>query len=304
MNPEAPRQPHANITRECPDSSVHTDNVVLAAEHSDTSAQPHHETPTPEHRPGLTPPHLRKIPDHVAIVMDGNGRWANKRGKPRTEGHKMGERSLMDVIAGAREVGIKELSVYAFSTENWRRSPREVAFLMGFSRDIIRTNRNQLHSWNVQVRWCGREGRLWSSVLKEIREAVALTQHNTGLVLNLCINYGGHSEIVDATRAIAEKVARGELQPSKITEKTVAEHLYSPAMRPVDLLIRTGGELRTSNFLMWESAYAELYFSPLPWPEFERGALWTACVDYESRDRRFGGAVDKVDKMNKVAGEE
>ncbi|MDK8783012.1 polyprenyl diphosphate synthase, partial [Actinotignum timonense] len=215
---------------------------------------PHLERPTPAHRPGITPPPLGQVPEHVAIVMDGNGRWANARGLARTEGHKAGERSLMDVVAGALEVGIAELSVYAFSTENWRRSPSEVRFLMGFSRDIIRANRDQLHEWGVRVQWVGREGRLWRSVLREIRAAEELTAGNTRMVLNLCINYGGRAEIVDAVRAVAERVARGELKAERISEATLTAQLYAPRMRDVDLLIRTGGEYRTSNFLMWESA--------------------------------------------------
>ncbi|EPD26617.1 polyprenyl diphosphate synthase [Actinotignum schaalii] len=264
---------------------------------------PHLERPTPAHRPGITPPPLGRVPEHVAIVMDGNGRWANARGLARTEGHKAGERSLMDVVAGALEVGIAELSVYAFSTENWRRSPSEVRFLMGFSRDIIRANRDQLHEWGVRVQWVGREGRLWRSVLREIRAAEELTAGNTRMVLNLCINYGGRAEIVDAVRAVAERVANGELKAERISEATITAQLYSPRMRDVDLLIRTGGEYRTSNFLMWESAYAELYFSPLPWPEFERRALWDACAAFGQRERRFGGAVDKIAPQDTGTGE-
>ena len=250
----------------------------------------------PLHRPGLTPPVLpaASLPQHVAVVMDGNGRWANARGLPRTEGHRVGEANMLDVAAGAIEIGVKELSVYAFSTENWRRSPGEVRFIMGFARKVLRTQRDVLNSWNVRLRWIGRTPRLWKSVLHELREAERLTAHNTGLVLNLCINYGGRAEIADATRAIAEDVAAGRLKASSISEKTIQRYLYSPTMRDVDLFIRTGDEQRTSNFLMWSSSYAELYFSPLPWPDFNRSELWRACEVYAGRERRYGGAVDKV----------
>lgn len=250
----------------------------------------------PLHRPGVTPPDLPagSVPAHVACVMDGNGRWANARGLARTEGHRVGETTMMDVIAGAVEIGVKELSVYAFSTENWKRSPAEVRFLMGFARKVLRAQTDDLLAWGVRVNWVGRERRLWKSVLSEVRRSERITAGNETLVLNMCLNYGGRAEIADAARVIAREVEAGRLRASAVTEATVARHLYSPRMRDVDLFIRTGGEQRTSNFLMWESAYAELYFSDLPWPEFDRTQLWRACAAYAHRDRRFGGAVDKV----------
>lgn len=201
---------------------------------------------------------------------------------------------MMDVIAGAVEIGVKELSVYAFSTENWRRSPAEVRFLMGFTRQVLRAQTDDLVAWGVRVRWVGREPRLWKSVLSEVRRAERLTAGNSQLVLNMCLNYGGRAEIADAAARLAADVAAGHLKASTVTERTIQRYLYSPSMRDVDLMIRTGGEQRTSNFLMWESAYAELYFSDLPWPEFDRRELWKACQDYARRDRRFGGAIDKV----------
>ena len=227
--------------------------------------------------------------------MDGNGRWANARGLPRTEGHRVGESTMMDVIAGAVELGVRELSVYAFSTENWRRSPAEVRFLMGFTRTVLRAQTDDLLEWGVRVNWVGRTPRLWKSVLSEVRRSERITAGNETMVLNMCLNYGGRAEIADAARAIAGEVAAGRLKASAITEATIRRHLYSPAMRDVDLLIRTGGEQRTSNFLIWEAAYAELYFSPLPWPEFDRVQLWRAVEAYAGRERRFGGAVDAVD---------
>ena len=165
---------------------------------------------------------------------------------------------------------------------------------MGFARKVLRVQRDVLNSWNVRLCWVGRTPRLWKSVLRELREAERVTAHNTGLTLNLCINYGGRAEIADATRAIAEDVAAGRLKASSVNEKTIQRYLYSPTMRDVDLFIRTGDEQRTSNFLMWSSSYAELYFSPLAWPDFNRAELWKACEVYAGRERRYGGAVDKV----------
>ena len=249
----------------------------------------------PRHPSGSLPPQMTpgSVPEHVAVVMDGNGRWANRRGLPRTEGHRVGEETLMDVVAGALEIGVKEISAYAFSTENWKRSPAEVRFIMGFTRQVLRAQRDQLNDWGVQVRWVGRTPKLWKSVLSELREAERVTAANDRLVLNMCINYGGRAELADAARSLAQDVADGKLKPSAVNEKTVGKYLYSPTMRDVDLFIRTGGEQRTSNFLMWESAYAELYFSDLAWPDFDRRELWKACQAYAGRERRFGTAEDK-----------
>ncbi|MDD7384191.1 MAG: isoprenyl transferase [Actinomycetaceae bacterium] len=239
-------------------------------------------------------PHIapESLPQHVAIVMDGNGRWANQQGLHRTQGHEAGERALMETVAGAVELGIPELSLYAFSTENWRRSPAEVRFLMGFSRQTIHDDSATLNAWGVRVRWVGRAQKLWRSVLGELRAAEQLTQHNQRMTLNLCVNYGGRAEIVDAMRAIASQVQSGRLNPSRISEATVARYLYAPHMHDVDLMIRTSGERRTSNFLMWESAYAELAFSDVMWPDFTRQDLWGLCTEYIHRHRRFGGAQD------------
>ena len=232
------------------------------------------------------------MPQHVAIVMDGNGRWANRQGLTRVEGHRAGEASLLDVVAGAVQIGVKHLSVYAFSTENWNRSPDEVRFLMGFNREVLRRRRDQLDAWNVRIRWAGRRPRLWRSVISELEEAQARTAGNTGLTLTMCVNYGGRVEIVDAVRAIGEEVAAGRLTPGRITERTIARHLYEPDQPDVDLFVRSSGEQRTSNFLPWQSAYAEMVFLDTLWPDFRRRHLWDAIADYASRDRRFGGAVD------------
>lgn len=235
-----------------------------------------------------------EIPAHVAIVMDGNGRWANAQGLPRTEGHRAGEHSLMDVIAGCLEAGVKVLSVYAFSTENWKRSPREVAFLMGYSREVIHRRREELNSWGVQVVWSGRRPRLWKSVIREMEEVAELTKNNSKLVLNFCLNYGGQAEIADAVREIAAKVSVGSLSAARITPETITRHLYQPQLPPVDLFIRSGGERRTSNFLLWQASYAEIMFVDTPWPEFDRLVLWDCLLGFLGRERRFGTAIDAI----------
>lgn len=242
---------------------------------------------------GETPPTFTgPPPNHVAIVMDGNGRWANRRGLPRVEGHRMGEQALLDVVAGAIQAGVKHLSVYAFSTENWRRSPEEVRFLMGFNRDVLRRRRTQLDAWNVRMRWAGRKPRLWGSVISELQASESATARNTGLTLTMCVNYGGRNEITDAVRRIAEEVRSGRITPSGISEQTIARHLYVPELPEVDLFLRSSGEQRISNFMLWQSAYAEMVFLDTLWPDFDRTDLWRAIRIFHSRDRRYGGAVD------------
>lgn len=251
--------------------------------------------PPPPHPSGEIVPRLdrRLIPRHVGIIMDGNGRWANARGLTRIEGHKAGEAALLDVVAGAIELGIGHVSAYAFSTENWKRSPEEVRFLMGFNRDVIRRRRDTLNEWGVRVRWSGRRPRLWRSVIKELEEAQELTKDNTVCTLTMCVNYGGRAEIVDAVQAIAAEAVAGKVNPGRISEKTIARHLDEPDMPDVDLMIRTSGEQRLSNFLLWQSAYSEFVFLPEMWPEVDRRSLWRAVEEYARRDRRYGGAVDQ-----------
>ncbi|WP_309620884.1 isoprenyl transferase [Salinibacterium sp.] len=243
---------------------------------------------------GIYPPAMprKAVPEHIALVMDGNGRWANGKGLTRVEGHKAGEASLLDVVAGAIQIGVKHLSVYAFSTENWSRSPDEVRFLMGFNRDVLHRRRDQLNAWGVRVRWAGRKPRLWASVIKELQFAEQLTRDNTLLTLTMCVNYGGRNEITDAVRRIAEDVAAGRLKPSGISEKTIQKHLYAPDLPDVDLFVRSSGEQRMSNFMPWQSAYAEMVFLDTLWPDFTREQLWEAVSIYAARTRRFGGAVD------------
>ena len=241
---------------------------------------------------GPTPPPVPRelVPAHVAVIMDGNGRWAKQRGLPRTAGHEAGEHSLFDCVEGAIELGIGAISAYAFSTENWRRSPDEVRFLMGFNRDVIRRRRDEMHELGVRVRWAGRRPRLWRSVSKELEVAQELTQHNTGLTLYFCVNYGGRAEIADAVQRIAHDVKAGRLRPGSVDEKTIKRYLDEPTMPDVDLFVRSSGEQRTSNFLLWQSAYAELVFLDTLWPDFDRRHLWAACEEYASRQRRFGTA--------------
>ncbi|WNB84591.1 isoprenyl transferase [Cellulomonas sp. ATA003] len=250
----------------------------------------------PPHPSGATAPVLppELVPRHVAIVMDGNGRWANARGLPRTAGHQAGEASLLDVVAGAIEVGVTHVSAYAFSTENWKRSPDEVRFLMGFNRDVLRRRRDTMNDWGVRVRWAGRRPRLWRSVIAELEEAERLTRDNDVCTLTMCVNYGGRAEVADAARAIALEVAAGRLDPSKVTEKTVARYLDEPDLPDVDLFLRSSGEQRTSNFMIWQAAYAELVFLDEPWPDVDRRHLWRAVEDYARRDRRYGAAVDAL----------
>ena len=222
--------------------------------------------------------------------MDGNGRWAKKRGLPRTKGHEAGESSLFDVVEGAIQIGVKELSAYAFSTENWRRSPDEVKFLMGFNREVIRRRRDQMNDLGVRIRWVGRPQRLWKSVMNELLEAEQLTKKNKVLTLNMCVNYGGRAEIADAAQAIAKDVAKRKIKPEDVTEKLFAKYLDEPKMSDVDLFLRSSGEQRTSNFLPWQSAYAEMVFMDVLWPDVTRATLWKAIEIYAERERRFGKA--------------
>jgi undecaprenyl diphosphate synthase len=249
---------------------------------------------TPEPHPsGARPPKIpaELVPNHVACVMDGNGRWAKQRGLPRTEGHKVGESTVLDVLKGCLEIGVKNLSLYAFSTENWKRSPEEVRFLMNFNRDVIRRRRDEMDELGIRIRWVGRMPKLWKSVVKELQVAQEQTTENNAMTLYFCVNYGGRAEIADAAQAIAQDVKAGKLDPAKVNEKTFARYLYYPDMPDVDLFLRPSGEQRTSNYLVWQSAYAEMVYQDVLWPDFDRRDLWRACLEYAQRDRRFGGAL-------------
>lgn len=248
--------------------------------------------PPRPHPSGARPPELPEevLPRHIALVMDGNGRWAKRRGLPRTEGHRQGEKVLVDLAEGCIELGVKHLSVFAFSTENWRRSPEEVRFIMGYSRKALRKRRDELGCRGVRLRWIGRRRRLWPSVAKELDLAEEYTRDNSTLTLTMCVNYGGRAELADAAARIAHDAAAGILKPHKVDERTVAKYLYDPQLPDVDLFVRTSGEQRISNFLLWQSAYAEMVFTDTFFPDFDRMQLWQAAVEFARRDRRYGGA--------------
>jgi len=229
------------------------------------------------------------IPRHIALVMDGNGRWATRQGLPRTEGHKRGEAVLMDMVDECLELGVDVLSAYAFSTENWRRSADEVRFLMGFNRDVLRRRRDELDAKGVRVRWAGRRPRLWRSVISELEKAEVQTKDNTRMTLVMCVNYGGRAELTDAARAIAGDVAAGKLKPREVNEKVVESYLDEPGLPDVDLFLRPSGEQRISNFLLWQSAYAEMVYQDVLFPDYTRADLKDAVYEYARRDRRFGG---------------
>ena len=250
------------------------------------------------HKDGALPPKIpaELVPKHVAIVMDGNGRWAKQRGMSRTEGHEVGEKSLFDVVEGAVQIGVTHISAYAFSTENWRRSPEEVRWLMAFNRLTIRRRIDEMDELGVRIRWSGRRPRLWKSVIDELEVAEERTRYNDRFTLNMCVNYGGRAEIVDAAAALARDVAEGRVNPNRIDEKLFARYLDEPDLPDVDLFLRSSGEQRTSNFMLWKSAYAEMVFLDTLWPDFDRTDLWRAIGIYADRDRRFGGA-----KPNPVA---
>jgi undecaprenyl diphosphate synthase len=220
--------------------------------------------------------------------MDGNGRWAKQRGLPRTAGHEAGEAALFDLVEGAIEIGVKEISAFAFSTENWKRSPEEVKFLMGFNRDVIRRRLDDMHELGVRVRWAGRDRKLWKSVIDELERAEKLTAKNKVLTLNMCVNYGGRAEIIDAAIELGKDIKNKKINVDKINEKTLTKYLDVPT--DVDLFLRSSGEERISNFMLWQSAYAELVFLDVLWPDVDRRTLWNAIEIYAKRDRRFGKA--------------
>ncbi|MGH9008800.1 MAG: isoprenyl transferase [Acidimicrobiia bacterium] len=235
-----------------------------------------------------------RIPRHVAVVMDGNGRWARQRGLKRTQGHEAGEDALFEAVEGALELGIGHLTVYAFSTENWRRPIDEVRFLMNFNESILLRRRQELHERGVRIRFSGRRGgRVPARVLRQMDESEELTRKNRKMTLIIALNYGGRAELADAARAIAREAAEGRLDPDKVDEKSLARHLYLPDVPDPDLLIRTSGEYRLSNYLLWQLAYSELYFTDVLWPDFKRDHLYEAIKAYQTRDRRFGGLNDE-----------
>jgi undecaprenyl diphosphate synthase len=242
----------------------------------------------PDPRPTPIPANLdmRFIPVHVGVVMDGNGRWATRRGLARTEGHGAGEEALVDTAYGALTLGIKALTVYAFSTENWRRPVDEVRFLMNFNRGLLERRQHELHAEGVRITFSGRrDWRVPKGVLSRMDEAAELTKNNKVMTLNIAFNYGGRAEIVDAVK----RLVQDRVSAKKIDEKSIRERLYHPELPDPDLVVRTSGEFRTSNFLLWEMAYSELVFTEVLWPDFRREDLFAAIIEYQQRDRRFGG---------------
>ena len=228
---------------------------------------------------------MSRVPTHVACVMDGNGRWAQQRGLPRTEGHAAGEEALFDTVEGALDLGIRWLTVYAFSTENWRRPADEVRFLMNFNESILVRRRDELHERGVRMRFAGRrDWRVPKRLLRQMDEATELTEKNSTMTFTIAFNYGGRAEIVDAVRELVDQGVRAD----RIDEKAIRRHLYLPDMPDPDLMIRTSGEFRLSNFLLWEIAYSELVFTEVLWPDFRREHLFEAVREYQRRERRFG----------------
>ncbi len=239
-------------------------------------------------RAGLDPD---RIPGHVALIMDGNGRWANARGLSRNVGHEAGEQALFDTIEGALELGVQDLTIYAFSTENWRRPASEVRFLLNFNESLLLRRRDELHERGVRVRFIGRRDRpVPKRLVMRMEETEALTRDDRRLTLRIAFNYGAQAELADAAARAAADLATGRLK--RVDEEAIAARLYDPQMPAVDLLIRTSGEQRVSNYLLWQAAYAELVFTDTLWPDFDRDELARCIAAYQSRERRFGGAED------------
>src|SRR5438552_436362 len=233
-----------------------------------------------------------RLPRHVAIIMDGNGRWARQRGLPRIEGHSRGVKSVRATVEECCRLGIGQLTLYCLSVENWKRPKPELDFLMALLQKYLVEERAEIMEQNIRFTTIGRREGLPARVLREIDESIRLSQHNSGMILCLAINYGGRAEMVDAVRNIAEAVRKGALDPEEISETTIGDALYTAGMPEPDLLIRTAGEMRVSNFLLWQISYAELWVTEQCWPEFDRESLHAALRDYASRERRFGGLKD------------
>lgn len=230
-----------------------------------------------------------RMPRHVAVIMDGNGRWAKQRGLPRIEGHRRGVQSVRATVEECCRLGLGQLTLYCLSVENWKRPQTELDFLMALLRQYLVEERAEIMEQNIRFTVIGRRGDLPAEVLDEIDENIRVSSPNSGMTLCLAINYGGRTELVDAVRALAERASRGELVPNDIDEESVNDALYTAGMPDPDLLIRTAGEMRVSNFLLWQISYAELWVTDKCWPEFDRATLHQALRDYAARERRFGG---------------
>ncbi|MBH0331282.1 isoprenyl transferase [Brevibacillus brevis] len=229
-----------------------------------------------------------KIPEHVAIIMDGNGRWANKRSLPRVAGHRAGMKAVKEVVKAADEIGVRYMTMYAFSTENWKRPRDEVDFLMKLPQEFLSTELDELIERGVRIRMVGSKNELPSHTLKALLEAEERTKDNSGLQLNFALNYGGRDELAKAFSVMAAQVKAGELQPEQLTEELISSYLYTSEIPDPDLLIRTSGEIRLSNFMLWQLAYTELWFTDVLWPDFTREHFYQAIVEYQGRARRYG----------------
>lgn len=238
------------------------------------------------------------LPNHIAIIMDGNGRWAEMKGKPRVFGHKNGVTSVKQVIEGCREIGVNYLTLYAFSTENWNRPKLEVRTLMALLVSSLRKELNTLVKNNIKLNTIGNIENLPEKAQAELAEVVEKTKNNTSLTLTLALSYGSREEIVNVIRNISKKVVNNQLDVEEINENIINNHLYTFSLPDVDLLIRTSGEKRISNFLLWQIAYAELYFTDTLWPDFRKENLFKAIVNYQQRERRFGKTSQQIEKIN------
>ena len=251
--------------------------------------------PTP-HPSGAKPPKLSKtlIPNHVAVVMDGNGRWAKQRGLPRTAGHEAGEAALFDLVEGAIEIGVKEISAFAFSTENWNRPKMEVELLMSLLINSLKNELKTLQENNIRLNSIGNLDLLPKSAQKKLQEVIETTKNNSRMVLTLALSYGSREELINAVKNISNKVKNNIISIDKIDESIINQHLYTRDLPEVDLLIRTSGEHRISNFLLWQIAYSELYFTDVLWPDFKEDDLYQAIISYQKRERRFGKTSEQI----------
>lgn len=232
---------------------------------------------------------MEKIPEHIGIIMDGNGRWAKAKGYPRTVGHKAGVETIRRILKEAQRLGVKYITLYAFSTENWKRPKEEVGALMKLLVQYFRLELNELHENGVVVNTIGDISKLPKECIEEIKKAKEKTKNNTGIVMNLALNYGGRDEIVRAIKLLTKDVAEGKISPEEIDEKSIENYLYTAGMPDPDMIIRPSGEQRLSNFLLWQCAYSEFWYSDINWPDFTEKDLRRAIFDFQNRDRRFGG---------------
>ena len=231
----------------------------------------------------------KKVPEHVAIIMDGNGRWATKKGLPRSFGHKKGVSVLKEILKASKKIGCKVLTVYAFSTENWTRPPKEVDFLINLFNEVLRDEIDEIHQELIKIKFIGDLTPFPETLKKIIYSSESLTENNKNYLLNICVNYGGRQEIVKVAKELALKASSGKINPSEVNEELFNSELLTQGIKDPELLIRTSGEKRISNFLLWQLAYSEIYISDVMWPEFNEFEFLKAIIDYQSRNRRFGG---------------